>query len=196
MVLLLVNSLAGCLIASILLENMKVKQVKLADTSKLKKPHNFQYPQTSLAKNFYRMYKYMYVQTCSGTRAEDILKNLHQIVVDKHLKKILIQMSVIISHNNDTKLGIAYLKTHFSHEEGMILIGILEGSLVSGLSKESFLRLDHMLFQKYLAQMRKDTKKIRKKYFAAVVCFVISASGVIFLPLIDQMFQSAQIIFR
>ena len=105
-------------------------------------------------------------------------------------------MSVIISHNNDTQPGIAYLKTHFSHEEGMILIGILEGSLISGLSKESFLRLDHMLFQKYLAQMRKDTKKIRKKYFAAVVCFVISASGVIFLPLIDQMFQSAQIIFR
>lgn len=27
---------------------------------------------TALVKNFYRIYKYLYVQTCSGTRAEDI----------------------------------------------------------------------------------------------------------------------------
>jgi len=152
--------------------------------------------QTSLTKNFYRMYKYMYVQSTSGSRPEDILKNLYHVVSDKKMKKSLLQMSVIITQNNDIKQGLTYLKKQFSHDEGMILISILEGALISGMSRDSFLRLDHMLFQKYLSQMRHDTKKIKKKYFFAVVCFVISASGVIFLPLVDQMFKSADIIFK
>ena len=150
---------------------------------------------TALVKNFYRIYKYLYVQTCSGTRAEDILKNMYQMVSDKSLRKSLLQMAAIITQSNDVPKAIATFKKSIKHEDGEILVGILESITMTGLSKESFMRLDQMLFQKYLTQVRRDTRQIRKMYFFAVVCFVVAASGLLFFPLIDQMLKSAHIIF-
>lgn len=150
---------------------------------------------TALVKNFYRIYKYLYVQTCSGTRAEDILKNMYQMVSDKALRKSLLQMAAIITQSNDVHKAIATFKKSIKHEDGDILVGILESITMTGLSKESFMRLDQMLFQKYLTQVRRDTRHIRKLYFFAVVCFVVAASGLLFFPLIDQMLKSANIIF-
>lgn len=151
---------------------------------------------TALSKNFYRLYKYMYIQSTSGSRAEDMLKSLHLVITSKSLKKTLLHMSAMIAHNNDVSKAIQFLKKEFKHDDGAILVGIMESLAISGLSKDAFVRLDHMLFQKYLSQLRQDTKNIGKLYFYAVVCFVVSASGVIFLPLIDQMFKSANIIFK
>ncbi len=150
---------------------------------------------TALVKNFYRIYKYLYVQTCSGTRAEDILKNMYQMVSDKALRKSLLQMAAIITQSNDVHKAISTFKKSIKHEDGDILVGILESITMTGLSKESFMRLDQMLFQKYLTQVRRDTRHIRKLYFFAVVCFVVAASGLLFFPLIDQMLKSANIIF-
>ncbi|HSN65266.1 MAG TPA: hypothetical protein VLS94_01440, partial [Fusibacter sp.] len=152
--------------------------------------------QTELTKNFYRLYKYMYLQSASGSRPEELLKTLYRVVSTKKLRKSLLQMSVIISQSNDVQKALKYLRHQFNHEEGLILIGILESIAISGLSKEAFLRLDHMLFQKYLSQMRRDTTRIKRLYFYSVVCFVAAASGVLFLPLIDQMLKSANIIFN
>lgn len=152
--------------------------------------------QTELTKNFYRLYKYMYLQSSSGSRPEELLKNLHRIVGAKRLRKSLLQMSVIISQSNDIQKALKYLRNQFNHDEGSILIDTLESIVISGLSKEAFLRLDHMLFQKYLSQMRRDTSRIKRMYFYSVICFVMAASGVLFLPLIDQMLKSANIIFK
>lgn len=150
---------------------------------------------TLLAKNFYRIYKYLYVQTASGARSEDILKSMHQIVEHSNLKKILISMSAILAQTNDIEEALNYLKIKFNHEEGEILIGILKSITVCGLSQESFLRLDHMLFQKYLSQLRRDTTQIKRTYFYAIVCFTVAASMIIFIPLLEQMLNSANIIF-
>lgn len=150
---------------------------------------------TLLTKNFYRIYKYLYVQTASGARSEDILKSMHQIVDQSTLKKILISMSAILAQTNDIEEALNYLKIKFDHEEGEILVGILKSITVSGLSQESFLRLDQMLFQKYLAQLRRDTTQIKRTYFYAIVCFTVAASMIIFIPLLEQMLNSANIIF-
>lgn len=154
------------------------------------------YSKDKLAKHFYRMYKYLYLQTSSGARAEEMLKNLYRIVSDYHLRKSLLQMSVVISHSNDVGVGLDYLRKVFRGEDGLMLIGILENISISGLSNDAFLRLDHMLFQKYLAQLQRETKVIKKRYFLSVTCFVIAASSIIFIPLLDQMMRSANIIFN
>lgn len=152
--------------------------------------------QTTLAKNFYRMYKYLYLQAASGSRAEDMLRSMHLVVYDKELKKTLLKMSAMISQSNDVHKSLLYLRSQFKNDDGDVLISILESIAISGLSKDAFLRLDHMLFQKYLSQLRKDTQKIKQTYFISVVFFVIAASGVILVPLMDQMLLSANIIFK
>lgn len=148
------------------------------------------------AKHFYRMYKYLYLQTSSGARAEEMLKNLYRIVSDSHIRKSLLHMSVVITHSNDVGVGLDYLRKVFKGEDGLMLIGILENISRSGLSNDAFFRLDHMLFQKYLAQLQRETKEIKKRYFLSVTCFVIAASSIIFIPLLDQMMRSANIIFN
>ncbi len=151
---------------------------------------------TIIAKNFYRIYKYLYIQTVTGARPEDVLKSMHQIVDHVLLKKVLVSMSAILSQTNDVEEALNYLKIKFAYEEGEILVGILKSITISGLSQESFLRLDQMLFQKYLTQLRKDTAQIKRTYFYAIVCFTIAASMIIFIPLLEQMLNSANIIFN
>ena len=197
LVVILLNLIALYLLANALFLKVDVKSFVHKVT--LKKPFHrmrVKQSQTELTKNFYRMYKYMYLQSASGSRPEELLKSLHRVVSAKKLRKSLLQMSVIISQSNDVKKALKYLRLQFNHDEGLILVGILESIAISGLSKEAFLRLDHMLFQKYLSQMRRDTSQIKKMYFYSVVCFVAAASGVLFLPLIDQMLKSANIIFK
>jgi len=192
-----INSVALLLLTKLLFIKVDVQSMILKTS--FKKPflklHSRQ-SQTELTKNFYRLYKYMYLQSASGSRPEDLLKSLYRVVSAKKLRKSLLQMSVIISQSNDVQKALGYLRHQFNHDEGLILIGILESIAISGLSKEAFLRLDHMLFQKYLSQMRRDTSRIKRLYFYSVLCFVAVASGVLFLPLIDQMFKSANIIFK
>lgn len=168
-----------------------IRTVRITDRLKTERVNT-----TLLAKNFYRIYKYLYVQTASGARSEDILKSMYQIVDQVTLKKVMISMSAILAQTNDVEEALNYLRIKFNHEEGEILVGILKSITVSGLSQESFLRLDHMLFQKYLAQIRKDTTQIKRTYFYAIVCFTIAAAMIIFIPLLEQMLNSTNIIFN
>ena len=192
-----INSVAMYLMAVVLFLKVDVQSLVLK-VSFIKPIHMMRskQSQTELIKNFYRLYKYMYLQSASGSRPEELLKTLYRVVNAKKLRKSLLQMSVIISQSNDVQKALNYLRHQFNHEEGLILIGILESIAISGLSNEAFLRLDQMLFQKYLSQMRRDTSHIKRLYFYSVVFFVAAASGVLFLPLIDQMLKSANIIFK
>lgn len=193
----LINSIGFMLIIHEWKLSFTVSRIRLGPPLyRIKWPFQNKGSSTALSKNFYRLYKYMYLQSTSGSRPEDMLKSLHHIATSKSLKKALLHMSAMISHSNDVTKAIQFLRKEFNHDEGDVLIGILESVAISGLSKDAFIRLDHMLFQKYLSQLRQDTKKIGKLYFYAVVCFVIAASGVIFFPLINQMFKSANIIFK
>lgn len=150
----------------------------------------------ALSKNFYRLYKYMYIQTVGGARAEDIIGSLHRVVEDPHLKDAFMRIAAISSQSNDLSMAIQYMKTCFPHEDGRLLVSILESVVSTGVSKEAFFRMDHMMFQKYLSQLRWETQRIRRRYFYAVVCFVAAVSGLLLFPILDQMFASADLIFR
>ena len=138
----------------------------------------------------------MYLQASSGARAEDMLKQLHRITDEMALKKYLLHMSVMITQSSDVFGAIGYLKKQLKDEDGILFIGILETLSMTGLSHDVFIRLDHMLFQKYLSQLRDETRRIKKRYFFAVLCFVIAASGALLMPLMNQMFISANMIFK
>ena len=193
----LANTIAMILICALCLSLQGASSIMMTHVKKsVFKGKGISRSKDKLAKYFYRMYKYLYLQTSSGARAEDMLKNLYRIVGDSTISRSLLQMSVILSQSNDVSIGLDYLRTVFKGEDGLMLIGILENVSVSGLSNDAFLRLDHMLFQKYLAQLQRETKMIKKRYFLSVTCFVIAASSIIFIPLLDQMMRSANIIFN
>lgn len=174
------------------INNIKCVQEKsLVPAKKIKKMHRLK-----RSKNYYRLYKYMYLQASSGARAEDMLKQLHRIVEEVALKKHLLHLSVMITQSSDVYGAIDYLKKQLKDEDGILFIGILETLSMTGLSHDVFVRLDHMLFQKYLSQLRDETRSIKKLYFLAVLCFVVAASGALLIPLMNQMFVSSNMIFK
>lgn len=182
------------LVISIWMDFKRINQIAIKTRhaqSVLKKSHRLK-----RSKNYYRLYKYMYLQASSGARAEDMLKQLHRITDEMALKKYLLHMSVMITQSSDVFGAISYLKKQLKDEDGILFIGILETLSMTGLSHDVFIRLDHMLFQKYLSQLRDETRRIKKRYFFAVLCFVIAASGALLMPLMNQMFISANMIFK
>lgn len=148
-----------------------------------------------LSKNFYRLYKYIHLQLDVGTRKEEIYKTLYQVVEHRTLKKTLLQMSVIISQHHEVSRGIVYLKKQWKHSEGQIFIGLLESMETSVLNAQTFTRLDHMLFQKYLSQMRYETDKIKRAYGLVVALFTLIISVMLMMPIVHQMMISAKQIF-
>ncbi len=150
---------------------------------------------TEFSKQLYRIYKYLYLQSSSGMRGEDIIKSLHRIIYKQPLKDLLLKMSATVAQTHDIAYAIQQFRRHFNEEDGEMLMSIFETMRLSGLSKEAYMRLDQMMFQKYLIQMGRDTQRIRRLYFCAVTSFIIAASLLLFLPIVDQMMKSAEIIF-
>jgi hypothetical protein len=146
---------------------------------------------TEFSKQLYRIYKYLYLQSSSGMRGEDIIKSLHRIISKQPLK-----MSATVAQTHDIAFAIQQFRKHFNEEDGEMLMSIFETMRLSGLSKEAYMRLDQMMFQKYLIQMGRDTQRIRRYYFYAVTSFIFAACLLLFLPIVDQMMKSAEIIFQ
>ncbi|MCA0384952.1 MAG: hypothetical protein LCH34_05045 [Firmicutes bacterium] len=151
---------------------------------------------TEFSKQLYRIYKYLYLQSSSGMRGEDIIKSLHRIIYKQPLKDLLLKMSATVAQTHDIAYAIQQFRRHFNEEDGEMLMSIFETMRLSGLSKEAYMRLDQMMFQKYLIQMGRDTQRIRRLYFYAVTSFIIAACLLLFLPIVDQMMKSAEIIFQ
>lgn len=144
---------------------------------------------------YYRLYKYMYLQSKIGMRVEDTISNLHNITEDKVLKSVLKEMAIVLSHSNDISRAAKYLRSAIKGEGSMLFINIIENSARTGLSADSMRRLDGMLFQKYVIDIKNRTKKIKRKYFWASFAFCSSIFLAIFLPMIDQMIRSLALIF-
>lgn len=157
---------------------------------KSKRKHN-----TELSKNFYRLYKYITIQITAGSRPEDIYKSLYKIVNAKALKAELLQFSVILTQRHDIKESLDGLKKQFDFDEGQIFVGILESMSGTGLSADAFMRLDHMLFQKYLSNIRAGTDKVKQLYLVAVITFTAVTTCMLLFPILHQMFYSAKKIF-
>jgi hypothetical protein len=151
---------------------------------------------TEFSKQLYRIYKYLYLQSSSGMRGEDIIKSLHRIIYKQPLKDLLLKMSATVAQTHDIAYAIQQFRRHFNEEDGEMLMSIFETMRLSGLSKDAYMRLDQMMFQKYLIQMGRDTQRIRRLYFYAVTSFIIAACLLLFLPIVDQMMKSAEIIFQ
>ncbi|GAU77865.1 hypothetical protein [Fusibacter sp. 3D3] len=146
--------------------------------------------------SFYKIYKYLQIQLETGARSEEIFKSLYRIVDYPKFKAKLLQFSVIISQSHDIQMGLSYLKSELKDQEGKLFINITENLAAAGGEQETFSRLNHLLFQKYLSNIRENTKKIKRMYLYSVIVFTVLVSVMLMMPIMDQMLKSTQMIFN
>lgn len=144
---------------------------------------------------YYRLYKYLYVQSISGFRVEESLKSLYRICNHRGMKKVLRTMSAFIASEGDVERSIDYLREQLEENTGALFITVVEGMAHRGMNPQSLQRMDQLLFQKHLISMRDQVKKQKRNYFKAVLCFTVAVGGMIILPMIEQMFASLSYIF-
>ncbi len=146
--------------------------------------------------SFYKIYKYFQIQIETGARPEEILKSLFRIVEYPKFKEKLFHFSAIISQSHDVQQGLDYLKSQITDAEGKIFISITENIVSAGGKQETFSRLNYLMFQKYLSNIREDTKRIKRKYLYAVILFTTMVTMMLLIPLINEMMVSTKMIFN
>ncbi len=144
---------------------------------------------------YYRLYKYMYMQQGIGITPFETLRRLYLITEHKKLRALLYEMSIAITHSNEVETGVALLKERMRGEESMLFINMIENSIATGFTTIAMRQLDELLFQKYLIDIRKRVKKVKRRYFKAAFLFCSAAFLAILLPVIHQMTRSLQMIF-
>lgn len=149
----------------------------------------------ALIQNFYRLYKFVHLQLEVGTRKEEIYKALYKVVDAPSLKKTLFQMSVIISQSHDVCMGIDYLKSKWKYGEGQLFVSLMESMEQTYLNQQTFSRLDHVMFQKYLANIRNETERIKRQYWLLVASFTFIVTIMLLMPILSQMLYSSKQIF-
>lgn len=149
----------------------------------------------ALIHNFYKLYKFIHLQLEVGTRKEEIYKALYKVVDAPSLSKTLLQMSVIISQSHDACMGIEYLKSKWKYGEGQLFVSLMESMEQSYLNQQTFSRLDHVMFQKYLANIRSETESIKRQYWLLVATFTFIVTIMLLMPILSQMLYSSKQIF-
>lgn len=145
--------------------------------------------------DFYRVYKYMYMQLKAEMTPFETMRRLYLSTENEAFGKVLYEMSVAISHSSELEKGITVLKQQLTGDDAALFISILEGCMESGFSVNSVKQLDAMLFQKHLIDIKKRVKKAKRRYLFAAVCTCSAIFLAVFLPMVDQMLGSLRTIF-
>lgn len=144
---------------------------------------------------YYRIYKNMYMQLSIGVRPFEMMKRLHLMTEHGELKKLLMEMSEMIVHSNSIDRGIDLLKKRLADEESVLFLNMLENSARTGFSPSAMRQLDHLFFQKYLIDIKRKVKRVKRRYVQSAFMFCAAVFIAILLPVADQMLRSLQSIF-
>jgi len=147
-------------------------------------------------RNFYKIFKFIIIQMDSGANPEQIFKVIYKIADDQSLKNKLYFFSAMITQNHQLSRGIEYLRKSVATKETMAFIDIFERLADNTIAKKSLSQIDQILFQKYLSGIKDETKKIEKSYLYIVIMFTVIISLFLLLPLLSQMVESADMIFK
>lgn len=144
---------------------------------------------------YYRLYKYIYMQQKIGIDPFETIRRLYLITEHRGLRRLLYEMSVRMSNSNELESGLSLLREKLVGDDSRLFINILENSLRTGFDTDAMRQMDSMFFQKYLIDIRKKVKRVKRSYFRAALCFCLAISIGVFLPVLEQMLQSLQSIF-
>lgn len=144
---------------------------------------------------YYRIYKSIYMQQSVGISPFEIMKRLYMMTEHKGFQRVLREMAELISNSNSIEKGIAFLKWSLVDEDSILFLNVLENSARAGFSAHAMRQMDHLFFQKYLIDIKRQVKRTKRRYFQAALLFCSAVFLAIFMPVVDQMLRSLGSIF-
>lgn len=143
----------------------------------------------------YKIFKFLMNQTSSGIKISDALQGLYQIVDDNDLRRYLIDVSACFRQTADLHQSLEILKTHYKGIEVQTLCVAIEQGIDTGCNYETLVKMEGLLFKKYIYQIQKDTTLRKKRGVLATLYLCIIVVLMVAVPILIDMLSAFNKIF-
>jgi uncharacterized protein YegL len=143
----------------------------------------------------YKIFKFLMNQTSSGIKVSDALQALYRIVKDKELRKQLIKVSACYGQTANLHESLNHLKLKYKGVEVDTLCVAIEQGIDTGTNYETLVKMEGLLFKKYLFQIKQDTVLRKKRGVLAALYLCIIVVLMVGIPILMDMVSAFNKIF-
>lgn len=143
----------------------------------------------------YKIFKFIINQISSGILVSDALQSMFLIVKDLKLRRCLIEVSAYYAHTTDIQNALDILKQSYSGIEVETLCVAIEQAIQTGSNFETLVKMEELLFKKYIFQIKHDTELRKKRGILAVLLLCIVVILLIAVPIILDIVSAFNQIF-
>ena len=143
----------------------------------------------------YKIFKFLMNQTSSGIKISDALQGLYRIVKDKDLRKHLIGVSACYGQTANLHESLNHLKLSYKGVEVDTLCVAIEQGIDTGTNYETLVKMEALLFKKYLYQIKQDSVLRKKRGLLAALYLCIIVVLMVGIPILMDMVSAFNKIF-
>jgi Flp pilus assembly protein TadB len=146
-------------------------------------------------KNAYKIYKYLHCQISSGVKVTDAVKTTYEVIEDKDIRDIFVQMAARYELTLDIDTSLEEFNSSFDALEADTLCVALKQGIMTGDNRELLARQEELMFNKYFNHIQAETDNCRVQTTLAAAMFTAVIVIMIAVPLISDVSEAVGKIF-
>lgn len=148
-----------------------------------------------LQRYIYKIYKYLHNQISSGVKVTDAIRSVYEIVDDRELREIMMQMAASYELSLDIDKALMEFSSYFDAQEAQTLCVALKQGVLTGDNQELLARQEDIMFKKYFNYIQVETESCRTRCVIAVAMFMAVVVIMISVPLFNDATEALSRIF-
>lgn len=143
----------------------------------------------------YKIFKYILNQLSSNIYVSDTIQSLYMVVDDHELRQTLIDLSAHYVQTSNLEEALSILKRTYKGLEIDTLCVAIEQGIKTGTNFETLVRMEELLFKKYIYQIKRETELKRKRGIISVMLLCTVIVLMIAIPVIMDIILAFNQIF-
>ena len=140
--------------------------------------------------SLYKIYRFLDLQLTAGVKALDVLKGLADAIDQPLIKPDFQRFCAKLELTLDLDGSLDELETAFNGPDMNLLASQLRNSLQTGIVGQAFLRMENLLFNRHLALMQAQSKKIRTGFLLVGLLALVPIEVLFAYPLVGQALEA------
>lgn len=143
----------------------------------------------------YKIYKYLHNQISSGVKVTDAIKTVYEVIEDRELRGILVQLAARYELTLDIDVSLDEFRSNFDLQEAETLCVALKQGIVTGDNQELLARQEDVMFKKYFNYIQAETDGCKTRSAIAAALFTAVIVIMIMVPLFNDITEAVNKIF-
>ena len=138
----------------------------------------------------YKIYRFIDLQLTSGVKCFDVLKGLPEAIDQPRIVEDFLRFSACLALTLDLDRALEELQLSFAGPEMNLLASQLRNCMQTGVSGQTFQRMENLLFNRHLILVRARSKKLRSELLIAALLALVPIEILFVYPLAAQALAS------